>query len=178
MGDDIFLPPLGQHLTRHQPLVEGGTGLVEITGNIGHRGVDKGVSGSEIEEEGRCSRWRVVDRIGDHTAKISQLTNESFVLGGITAPGNLLLERHPPQTVAGGDLVARVEERTGGALIHLDLAFDDRNPRALESVVDGEDGSLDRNLAVIGGDKQLPTALVGRADDDVAPGEIDSRTAP
>ena len=115
----------------------------------------------------------MVDGVRHHTTQLIELAQEDLVFGCISAPGDLVLERHPLQSVTGRDLVAGIEQSAGCALADLDFSLDHRNAGALEPVSDREDRALDRDPAVRGVYEQTSVMLFGGVDDDIAACEID-----
>ena len=77
----------------------------------------------------------------------------------------------------GRHLLTGFKEVTTRTRAYLDQTLDHRHAGSAQAVGYDEDGALDGDLAVIGGDVQTPAVLVGGVNEHVAPGQRDRGSA-
>ena len=92
-------------------------------------------------------------------------------------PGDGFLDRACQRRVGGG-LLAGAEKHLPAGLVHRHRPFDDGDHRASHARRNREDGPLYRSDRVAGQHAQVPPALLGGPDDDVAALEVKSLAAP
>ncbi len=176
LGGDVLGPPGLEHRALGDALTEQAVRVGHALRDVRDRGVHQGVRRREREQLGLVAQLRAPDLGLDLAADLDELLENREMLVELLAPGDLVGDRHAADRALRGGLLAAGQDGRVVAARDPDLTLDDRDAGPLRPCVDGEDGALDRNLAVVGGDGELAESpLLRGLDDHLASVELDPR---